>query len=145
MTASKAEMSNSSSTFQELSRDMSLYKFQRQNIENQLSDIKKELEFKLPKNDFFEMRLLFDSQIATLRDKNDKNNEELRSILGKEAAERRIGDIKVEETIKKNLIIQSKHNQECNNQLKRLQMLIDSNHTTLRQKIEINLQNHLNL
>jgi hypothetical protein len=56
------------------------------------------------------MRLLFDSQIATLRDKNDKNNEELRSILGKEAAERRIGDIKVEETIKKNLIIQSKHN-----------------------------------
>lgn len=75
---------------------MSLYKHEKESIQNQLSDLVKEVETKLPRADFAEMRLLFDSQMVTDRENNENNFTMVRSTIAEETKERTEADIKLE-------------------------------------------------
>jgi tRNA threonylcarbamoyladenosine modification (KEOPS) complex Pcc1 subunit len=70
LSESRAEMNSKADIFQEVTKDVALYKYERDNIDLKLKDIKQELDIKVAKNDFYEMRLLFDSQFTTERVKN---------------------------------------------------------------------------
>jgi hypothetical protein len=69
LTQAKTEFLTKGSYFDEISQDMQLYKHERESIERRLKDMIEELETKANRADVNEMRLFFDSQITTERER----------------------------------------------------------------------------
>ncbi len=62
---SKAQFLAKGTGFEEISKDMELYKHERMILDRRLKDVLNELDTKANKADLSQMRLMFDSQMST--------------------------------------------------------------------------------
>ena len=65
ITEAKAELSAKGKNFEEVSKDVELYKHERLAVDRRIRDAVSEILTKSNKNDLYEARLYFDSEITT--------------------------------------------------------------------------------
>lgn len=65
LTEARTHFLSKSGNFEEISKDMALYKHEKDTINRRIIDIMNEVELKMNKSDFNEFRLLLDSRMVT--------------------------------------------------------------------------------